>query len=130
MANISSAITLNNSQFQSAISQSTNSVAGLGSRLVSTGAVGVEAFNKLASAAEVVTSKMNSVGGAIVGAGLITFAHAAAESVSQMVDLAKSVGVSTQAMMEMNLAAVAAGSSGEEVAKMIQKMNLEKWQHL
>lgn len=124
MADIKSAITLNNSQFQSAINQSTSSVAGLGTKLAATGATGVEAFNKLAAGAEIVSSKMNSMGGAIVGAGLLTFAHAAAESVSQMVDLGKSVGVSTQAMMEMNLAAVAAGSSGEEVAKMIQKMNI------
>jgi hypothetical protein len=124
MATIASALTLDSKQFQSAITQAQNSATTLGSKLLLAGASGGAALNQLSAAAEKVKEKMNGIGGAIVGAGLVAFAASAAESVSHMVDLANSVGVSTQAMMEMNLAAVAAGQSGDDMARMLQKMNI------
>jgi hypothetical protein len=124
MADISATLVLDDNQYTSRIAAAQAAAGLLGSKLHSAGKEGQEAMVKLGEAAESVKSKMEGLGVAIVGLGFAEFIKSSLESVSEMVDLANTVGIATQSMMEFQLAGLAAGKSGADVANMMQKMNL------
>lgn len=124
MADIKTSIILDDKQYTTKIKAAEKSASALGSALSQAAVQGTNAMSSLAQGADKIKSSMSSLGTTIAGVGLVAFANSALESVSNMADLAAQVGITTQSMMELQLAGLAAGKSGEEMANMMQKLNI------
>ena len=83
-----------------------------------------ESFAKLGEAAETVKGKMESLGAAIVGVGLTEYLAHVMEGAETTVNLAKSLGITTAAMMDMNQAAAGVGKSAGDVGAMMNKLEI------
>lgn len=124
MADISVGIVLDDKQYTSRIVAAEKSAGNLGKKFTDLGNISQNALTKMSSGAEVVKSKMETLSAVVAGVGLASFANAALDSVGNMVDLAGAVDVTTQSFMELQLAGVSAGKSTEDIAGMVQKLNL------
>jgi lambda family phage tail tape measure protein len=124
MADINVALVLDDSNYTGKLDAAQKKAVDFSQKVDAGLKTNKEAFEKLASAAEAVKSKMESLGGAIVGVGLVEFLKSSLESAAQMVELANSVGTTTQKMMEFQMAGLASGKSAQDLAGMIQKMNV------
>lgn len=123
-ADISVGIVLDDAQYNRQIANAEKSASKFGQSLSAAGNAGKTALTNIGNGADFVKNKMESLGSVIVGVGLVEFLSSSLEGASKMVELANSIGVTTQSMMEMQIAGAAAGKSGEDIAGMIQKMNL------
>ncbi len=78
----------------------------------------------LASSAESLNKKLESMSTILVGIGFAEFIKGAIEAGSATAELAKAMGVATSTLYEMQLAAVPAGISTEKLGAMMSKMEI------
>jgi lambda family phage tail tape measure protein len=124
MADIGVALVLDDSQYTGKLDAAQKKAVDFSQKVDAGLKHNKEMFENLAKAAEQVKSKMESLGAAIVGIGLLEFLKSTMEGGAMMVELGNSIGITTQSMMELQLAGALAGKSAQDVAGMIQKMNV------
>lgn len=122
MADISVGVVLDDSQYTSKLADIQKKTQDFTTKTDTGLKSNTDSMKKFGDAAEVVRTKMQTLGTAIVGVGLIDFISKSLEASEQMVNFAGAAGVSTQAMIELSRASLDVGKTTEDTGNMLLKL--------
>jgi hypothetical protein len=122
MADIQVTLILDDTQYTGKITAATKAAEEFGKKAGTHAKEASSAFEGLAGKIEGINKKLEGFGSLIVGIGLAGFVKGVLEAGEQATKMAEAFGITTQSMIELNLAANASGIGTEKVALMMNKM--------
>jgi len=122
MADIQVTLVLDDQQYTGKITAATKAAEEFGKKASAQAKEAGSAFEGLAGKIEGINKKLEGFGSVLVGVGLAEFVKGVLESGEQATKMAEAFGITTQSMLELNLAAQATGLSQEKAANMMNKM--------
>ena len=122
MADITVTLVLDDTQYTGKITAATKAAEEFGKKASTQAKEAASAFEGLAGKIEGINKKLEGFGSLLVGIGLAGFVKGVLEAGEQATKMAEAFGVTTQSMIELNLAASASGIGQEKVANMMNKM--------
>ena len=122
MADIQVTLVLDDAQYTGKITAATKAAEEFGKKASANAKEASSAFEGLAGKIEGINKKLEGFGSLLVGIGLAGFVKGILEAGEQATKMAEAFGVTTQSMIELNLAASASGIGTEKAANMMNKM--------
>ena len=124
MADISVTLGLDDKEYTTKLNAASKAADAFGAKAKTAMDTASHGAEGLASSAESLNKKLESMSTILVGIGFAEFIKGAVEAGSVTAELAKAMGVATSTLYEMQLAAVPAGISTEKLGAMMSKMEI------
>ena len=124
MADIQVTLGLNDSEYRSGLTRAQQLAQSFGTTAERSLGGLDRGFTRLGGALQTINARLTSFTGLLVSAGLTAFVGRTLAAADQLSDMAAALGVSTEAILEMQSAAIASGSNIDELSGMIGRLEV------